>query len=117
MARIGVLGIGNVLMGDDALGPYVVQLLDSMYEVPADVELVDLGTPGADLPLYLDSLDAAVIYAWLRKMPLAKMGTLANAVGAAKVLKLGTGRNVPTRAEVRAILKRFGVAEAGILED
>jgi hydrogenase maturation protease len=61
MARIGVLGIGNVLMGDDALGPYVVKLLDSMYEVPADVELVDLGTPGADLPLYLDSLDAAVI--------------------------------------------------------
>ncbi len=63
-----------------------------------------------------DSLDAAIIYAWLRKMPLAKMGILANAVGAAKVLKLGTGRNVPTRAEVRVILKRFGVDEAGLLE-
>jgi sugar/nucleoside kinase (ribokinase family) len=63
-----------------------------------------------------DSLDAAIISAWLRKMPLAKMGALANAVGAAKVLKLGTGRNVPTRAEVRAIFKRFGVDAAGLLE-
>ena len=64
-----------------------------------------------------DSLDAAIIYAWLRKMPLAAMGVLANAVGAAKVLKLGTGRNVPTRGEVRAILRRFGVPEAGLLEE
>src|SRR3990172_1407790 len=64
-----------------------------------------------------DSLDAAIIYAWLRKMPLAAMGTLANAVGAAKVLKLGTGRNVPTRDEVRAILPRFWVPEAGLLEE
>jgi hydrogenase maturation protease len=61
MARIGVLGIGNVLMGDDALGPCVVKLLDSRYELPGDVGLLDLGTPGADLPLYLDGLEAAVI--------------------------------------------------------
>lgn len=62
-----------------------------------------------------DSLDAAVIDGWLRQLPLARMGTLANAVGAAKVLKLGTGRNVPTRDEVRAVLKRFGVSEEGLL--
>ncbi len=61
MPRIGVLGIGNVLMGDDALGPYVVKLLDARYELPAGVELLELGTPGADLSLYLDGLDAAVI--------------------------------------------------------
>jgi len=62
-----------------------------------------------------DSLDAAIIDAWLRRLPLAEMGTLANAVGAAKVLKLGTGRNVPTRDEVRAVLRRFGVDEDGLL--
>jgi sugar/nucleoside kinase (ribokinase family) len=54
-----------------------------------------------------DSLDAAVIFACLRRMALPEMGILANAVGAAKVEKLGTGRNVPTRQEVAALLKRF----------
>jgi hydrogenase maturation protease len=59
--RIGLLGIGNVLMGDDALGPYVVKLLDAGWELPASVELADLGTPGADLSLHLEGLDAAVV--------------------------------------------------------
>ncbi|HEX9288634.1 MAG TPA: hydrogenase maturation protease [Anaeromyxobacteraceae bacterium] len=61
MARIGLLGIGNVLMGDDALGPYVVKLVEAGYELPPDVELMELGTPGADLSLHLDGLDAAVV--------------------------------------------------------
>jgi hydrogenase maturation protease len=61
MARIGVLGIGNVLMGDDALGPYVVKLLEARYELPPEVEVLELGTPGADLSLHLDGLDAAVV--------------------------------------------------------
>ncbi len=61
MARIRVLGIGNVLMGDDAFGPYVVKLLDAGYEVPPGVEVLELGTPGADLSLHLQDLDAAVV--------------------------------------------------------
>jgi hydrogenase maturation protease len=61
MSRIGVLGIGNVLMGDDALGPYVVKVLEARYDLPEEVEVQELGTPGADLSLHLDGLDAAVI--------------------------------------------------------
>jgi hydrogenase maturation protease len=61
MARIGVLGIGNVLMGDDALGPYVVKLLEAGYELPPAVEVLELGTPGADLSLHLEGLEVAVV--------------------------------------------------------
>ena len=61
MPRIAVLGIGNVLMGDDALGPYVVKCFDARYEVHPSVELLELGTPGADLALHLDGLDAAIV--------------------------------------------------------
>ena len=61
MARIGLVGIGNVLMGDDALGPYAVTLLEARYELPPEVELLELGTPGADLALHLDGLDAVVV--------------------------------------------------------
>ena len=42
-------GIGNVLLGDDGVGPYVVSLLESQYDFGDDVELADLGTPALDL--------------------------------------------------------------------
>jgi hydrogenase maturation protease len=47
--RVFVLGLGNVLMGDDGFGPYVVRTFEEQYELGADAELVDLGTPGLDL--------------------------------------------------------------------
>jgi hydrogenase maturation protease len=42
-------GIGNVLLGDDAVGPYVLRLLESQYDFGDDVALLDLGTPALDL--------------------------------------------------------------------
>jgi hydrogenase maturation protease len=42
-------GMGNVLLGDDALGPYVLRLLESEYTFDEEVELADLGTPALDL--------------------------------------------------------------------
>ncbi len=62
-----------------------------------------------------DSLDAAVIFGYLQGLPLADLGTLANATGAAKVQKLGTGHNLPTLDEVRAMLERFDIDPAGLL--
>lgn len=54
-----------------------------------------------------DSLDAAVIYGRLKGVDLETLGALANAAGAAKVRKLGTGHNVPTLDEVREMVERF----------
>jgi len=62
-----------------------------------------------------DSLDAAVISGYLRGLSLEEIGALANATGAAKVQKLGTGRNLPTLAEVRAVLERFGVEPSRLI--
>jgi sugar/nucleoside kinase (ribokinase family) len=56
-----------------------------------------------------DAFDAAFVYAFLAGYDIRQMGTLANAMGAAKVQKLGGGANVPTADEVRAILERFDV--------
>jgi ribokinase len=55
-----------------------------------------------------DTLDAAVIYGYLRGLDTDSLGTLANAAGAAKVEKRGTGHNVPTIDEIRGVLRRFG---------
>jgi hydrogenase maturation protease len=59
--RVGILGIGNVLMGDDALGPHVVKLLEARYAFPDDVALVEAGTPGVDLAHLLDGHEAVVV--------------------------------------------------------
>lgn len=55
-----------------------------------------------------DSLAAAVMYGFLNNFDLQAMGDLGNATGAAKVLKLGTGHNMPTVDEVNTMLRRFG---------
>ena len=57
---IRVLGLGNVLMSDDGFGPFVVRVLDAMYDTPPGVEFVDVGTPGLDLTPYLLDADAVI---------------------------------------------------------
>ena len=52
-ARVGVFGIGNVLMGDDALGPTAVAYLAAGFELSAEVHVEDLGTPGLDMHPHL----------------------------------------------------------------
>jgi hydrogenase maturation protease len=59
--RVGVIGLGNVLMGDDAFGPWVVQALLAGYEFPEGVTVEDLGTPGLDLTPYVTDLEALVL--------------------------------------------------------
>ena len=50
---VRVLGLGNVLMGDDALGPWVIHHLEATYVFPPEVDVIDVGTPGLDLIPYI----------------------------------------------------------------
>jgi coenzyme F420 hydrogenase subunit delta len=43
-ARLLVLGVGNVLFGDDAFGPEVTNYLLAHYQIPEDVYVMDVGT-------------------------------------------------------------------------
>lgn len=62
-----------------------------------------------------DSVTGAMLYGVLKGMDLHALGVLANATGATKVQKLGTGHNMPTRAEIRATLERFAPEYVGLL--
>lgn len=59
--KIAVLGIGNVLVGDDGFGPYVIETFRSQYEVAPNVDIADVGTPGLDLVPHLAGFDAVII--------------------------------------------------------
>jgi hydrogenase maturation protease len=59
--RIGVLGVGNVLMGDDGVGPFLVKILESRYEFPSNVVLRDLGIPGLGITPFFADYDAIIL--------------------------------------------------------
>lgn len=60
-APVLVLGLGNVLLGDDGAGPAILESLSEIYRDVADVECVDGGTQGLALLGYLSGRKAVVI--------------------------------------------------------
>ncbi|MGD0268540.1 MAG: hydrogenase maturation protease [Candidatus Sulfotelmatobacter sp.] len=59
--KILIGGIGNVLLGDDGVGPYVARLLEARYEFEDGVEIDDLGTPALDLIDRISGKDAVIL--------------------------------------------------------
>lgn len=56
-----VLGLGNVLCGDDGAGVVAVHRLRREIAVPADVRIVDGGTLGLDLLALVASADRVIL--------------------------------------------------------
>jgi hydrogenase maturation protease len=59
--KTAVVGIGNVLMSDDAFGPYIIKQLDATYRFPPIVSLVEAGTPGLDLSSVFYGFDVLIV--------------------------------------------------------
>lgn len=111
------LAAGQALIANGAKLAVVKRDVAGCLLVTADQFEIAAGYPvqAVDATGAGDSLAAGVIFGYLNGLPLASLGVLANAIGAAKVQKRGTGLNVPTRGEVLAVLRRFGEDE-GVLE-
>jgi hydrogenase maturation protease len=56
-----VLGIGNLVMGDDGIGVRVVQALQERFRFPAEVALLDGGTLGLDLLPKLEGVERLLV--------------------------------------------------------
>ena len=56
-----VLGLGNLLCGDDGLGAVAVHLLLRRYRAPEGVFVLDGGTLGLSLLPYLEDAQAAIL--------------------------------------------------------
>ena len=61
MKRVLIAGIGNILLGDDGVGPYVIRTLESRYAFPDGVCLEDLGTPALDFIDHIAGVDALIV--------------------------------------------------------
>lgn len=56
-----LLGIGNILMNDDAAGVLVVQNLAAQFSFPDELILLDGGTLGLDLLPHLEGIDRLLV--------------------------------------------------------
>jgi hydrogenase maturation protease len=61
MTKIRICGVGSVLLGDDAVGPYTARWIADNYEFGDNVEVEDLGTPGLDLIAYMTGIDVLIL--------------------------------------------------------
>ena len=59
--RAGILGVGNLLTGDDGVGVHVIRELKKRYRFPDNVRLIDGGTMGLDLLPFLEDIDRLII--------------------------------------------------------
>ncbi len=59
--KIGVMGVGNVLLRDEGFGVKLLYLLEAKYEFPENVVLIDGGTAGIFLSPEIDYLNKLLI--------------------------------------------------------
>ena len=59
--RLLILGLGNVLCGDDGLGAAAVSRLRARYEIPDGVSVQDGGTLGLALLPYVEDSEKAIL--------------------------------------------------------
>ena len=61
MAETLVLGLGNILLGDEGVGVRVVERLIEQYEFPEGVRVMDGGTLGLDLLPYVEEASRLLV--------------------------------------------------------
>jgi len=59
--KIGILGVGNLIVGDEGFGVHAVQYLDEHYIFPDNVELKDGGTAGIYMSPFLEECDPVFV--------------------------------------------------------
>lgn len=59
--QVSILGIGNLLMGDEGFGTHVIRHLEACYSFPEDVTLHDVGTASIYLAPVLEGSDRVMV--------------------------------------------------------
>jgi len=59
--EVTILGIGNVILRDEGFGVRVAEYLDTHYEFPESVQIVDGGTLGIELTQYVTGTEKLLV--------------------------------------------------------
>ena len=61
MKKVGIMGVGNILLRDEGFGVKLLYLMKAKYDFPENVVLIDGGTAGIFLSPEIDYLDKLLI--------------------------------------------------------
>ncbi len=61
MKKVGIMGVGNILLSDEGFGVKLLYLVKAKYDFPENVVLIDGGTAGIFLSPEIDQLDKLLI--------------------------------------------------------
>jgi hydrogenase maturation protease len=97
--KISVIGLGNILLGDEGVGVHAVEALKRKYDFPEEVRLLDGGTLGLDLLHLIEGMDGVLFIdaVDLKESP----GTIA-------VIE---GEDIPSFLEPKLSLHHVGLAD------
>lgn len=59
--EIGIIGVGNILMQDEGVGPKVAEILKTKYFFEPEIEIIDGGTLGLDLLPYIEKFKKIIL--------------------------------------------------------
>jgi len=59
--KIGIAGIGNLLLRDEGFGVHVVHYLQNTYDFPDNVDIQDVGTAGIYMAPFLETCDPVLV--------------------------------------------------------
>ena len=58
---IGILGIGNLLLGDEGFGIHVIRYMEEHFSFPENVKLHDGGTAGIYMAPFFEEVDKLIV--------------------------------------------------------
>jgi len=62
LKKINIVGLGNILFGDEGFGVEAVRAMEASGEFPESVSFIDGGTQGIYLLDYFESCDALLVF-------------------------------------------------------
>lgn len=103
-----ILGVGNILLGDEGIGIRVVEELTNRYAFPEEVMVLDGGTAGIELLRYIEGRDLLILIDAMRA-----------GLAPGTVFRV-EGEDVPKRFMTRISPHQIGLSDllaAGLLSD
>lgn len=59
--NVGIIGVGNILMQDEGVGPKIAEFLKNNYIFEPEIEIIDGGTLGLELLPYIEKYNKLLI--------------------------------------------------------
>ena len=106
--KIALVGMGNIMFCDEGLGTYLAKYIETNYEIPESLEIVDGGLLGFGLMSYYQEFDKLLIVSTTSKDGSA--GEIFR-YSADDMLRLGKTRQSANEVEVAMMIEICSVKE------